>query len=212
MTGSAVAEAISCTTSCAPAPATARKFAEVGLGARSSRGPERDVSVSRRVKLGPEGVNLVAKLRHVVDTNGWLSADFHVHAAPSPDSIVPLSHRILELVADGIDMIVSTDHNAVTDYAPTIRQLGLGDLITSARGDELTTNGWGHYGAFPLPQDTARAGQGAILVHGHNAKEIFANVRAHAPETVIDVHHPRIDPGVGYFIVGESLGRTRAWR
>jgi hypothetical protein len=30
-----------------------------------------------------------------------------------------------------------------------------------------------------------RAGQGAILVHGHNAKEIFANVREHAPEAVM---------------------------
>ena len=102
-------------------------------------------------------------------------------------------------MADGIDMIVSTDHNAVTDYAPSIRQLGLGSLITTAVGDELTTNGWGHYGAFPLPQDMARAGQGAVLVHGHNAKEIFANVRQHAPEAVIDVHHP----GIGYFILGE---------
>ena len=168
-----------------------------------SRGPEWDIAINRRIKIGPEGAKIVANLRHVVDTTGWLSADFHVHAAPSPDSIVPLSHRILEFVADGIDMIVSTDHNLVTDYAPTIRQLGLGALITSARGDELTTNGWGHYGAFPLSQDLARAGQGAVLVHGRNAKEIFANVREHAPDAIIDVHHPRIDPGVGYFIVGE---------
>jgi hypothetical protein len=70
-------------------------------------------------------------------------------------------------------------------------------------GDELTTNGWGHFGAFPLSQDRARAGQGAVLVHGHNAKEIFANVREHAPEALIDVHHPRLDPEVGYFILGE---------
>jgi hypothetical protein len=168
-----------------------------------SRGPEWDVAISPKVKIGPEGAKLVARLRHVVDTTGWLSADFHVHAAPSPDSIVPLTHRIIEFVADGIDMIVSADHNIVTDYAPSIRQLGLSSLITSAMGDELTTNGWGHYGAFPLSQDLARAGQGAVLVHGHNAKEIFANVRAHAPEAVIDVHHPRIDPGVGYFILGE---------
>jgi hypothetical protein len=110
---------------------------------------------------------------------------------------------VLEFVADGIDMIVSTDHNIVTDYAPSIKALGLGAFITSARGDEITTNGWGHFGAFPLSQDHARAGQGAILVHGHNAKEIFANVREHAPEAVIDVHHPRIDPGIGYFILGQ---------
>lgn len=168
-----------------------------------SRGPEWDISVQRKVRVESDNLTLAAELHHVVDTRGWLSADFHVHAAPSPDSIVPLTHRILEFVADGIDMIVSTDHNAVTDYAPSIQQLGLGTLITSARGDELTTNGWGHFGAFPLPQDLARAGQGSILVHGHNAKEIFANVRARTPEAIIDVHHPRIDPGVGYFLVGQ---------
>ncbi|HEX7499788.1 MAG TPA: CehA/McbA family metallohydrolase [Polyangia bacterium] len=168
-----------------------------------SRGPEWDISVHPWEKIGEGTTKIYARLRHVIDSRGWLSADFHVHAAPSPDSIVPLSHRVLEFVADGIDMIVSTDHNVVTDYAPSIKALGLGSHITSARGDELTTNGWGHFGAFPLSQDHARAGQGAILVHGHNAKEIFANVREHAPEAVIDVHHPRIDPGIGYFILGQ---------
>ena len=168
-----------------------------------SRGPEWDISVHPWEKIGEGTTKIYAHLRHVIDSRGWLSADFHVHAAPSPDSIVPLTHRVLEFVADGIDMIVSTDHNIVTDYAPSIKALGLGAFITSARGDEITTNGWGHFGAFPLSQDHARAGQGAILVHGHNAKEIFANVREHAPEAVIDVHHPRIDPGIGYFILGQ---------
>ena len=168
-----------------------------------SRGPEWDISVHPWEKIGEGTTKIYARLRHVIDSRGWLSADFHVHAAPSPDSIVPLSHRIIEFVADGIDMIVSTDHNVVTDYAPTIKTLGLGALITSARGDEITTNGWGHHGAFPLTQDHSLAGQGAVLVHGHNAKQIFANVRTHAPEAVIDVHHPRIDPGIGYFILGE---------
>jgi hypothetical protein len=168
-----------------------------------SRGPEWDISVHRKVKVGRDDLTIAARLRHVIDTPGWLSADFHVHAAPSPDSIVPLSHRIFEFIADGIDMIVATDHNSVTDYEPTIRHLGLGALVTSARGDELTTNGWGHFGAFPLPQDLARAGQGSVLVHGHNAKEILANVRERTPAAIIDVHHPRIDPGVGYFIVGQ---------
>jgi len=168
-----------------------------------SRGPEWDVSVHRKVKVDKDDLTIAAKLKHVIDTRGWLSADFHVHAAPSPDSIVPLTHRVLEFVADGIDMIVATDHNTVTDYAPSIKQLGLGALITSARGDELTTNGWGHYGAFPLPADLGRAGEGSLLLHGRSAKEIFANLREHAPEALIDVHHPRIDPGVGYFILGE---------
>ena len=66
------------------------------------------------------------------------SGSVHVHAAPSPDSIVPLTHRILEFVADGIDMIVSADHNSVTDYAPSIRQLGLGEVkFLDANGNPL---------------------------------------------------------------------------
>ena len=59
-----------------------------------------------------------ARLRHVVDTHGWLSADFHVHAARSPDSRVPMHDRIYEFVADGVELIVATDHNVVCDYAP----------------------------------------------------------------------------------------------
>ena len=95
--------------------------------------------------------------------DGWLSADFHVHAAPSPDSRVPMHDRIYEFVADGVEMIVSTDHNVVSDYDPIIRELDAGRYIASAVGDELTTGGWGHFGAFPLPRDLERRrpGRGA---------------------------------------------------
>ena len=97
-----------------------------------SRGPEWDISVHPWEKIGEGTTKIYAHLRHVIDSRGWLSADFHVHAAPSPDSIVPLTHRVLEFVADGIDMIVSTDHNIVTDYAPSIKALG---LVQRASGD-----------------------------------------------------------------------------
>jgi hypothetical protein len=167
-----------------------------------SRGLEWDIAIERGVKIGVEGAAIAARLNHVIDTRGWLSADFHVHAARSPDSIVPMPHRIIEFVSDGVEMIVSTDHNVVSDYQPIIEQLGLGRFITSAPGDELTTNGWGHYGAFPLPRDLEKPGQGAVLVHGRTAKEIFGDVRAHAPEAIIDVHHPRLDGEVGYFNIG----------
>jgi hypothetical protein len=179
-----------------------------------SRGPEWDISVHPGVKIGEGTTELVARLRHVIDSRGWLSADFHVHAAPSPDSVVPLSHRIIEFISDGIDMIVATDHNAITDYAPIIKTMGLTSLITSARGEELTTGDWGHHGVFPLAQDMVRVGQGAVLVHGHTAQRIFADVREQDREALIDVHHPRSDPGIGYFNLGgfdphsDRAGRT----
>src|SRR6185437_4681084 len=117
-----------------------------------SRGPEWEISTSKKLKLTARGATIAARLSHVVDAQGWLSADFHVHAARSSDSRVP--------------MIVSTDHNVISDYEPFIKELDAGRYITSAVGDELTTNGWGHFGAFPLPRDIERAGEGAVLVHG----------------------------------------------
>jgi hypothetical protein len=135
----------------------------------------------------------------VVETRGWLSGDFHVHAASSPDSQVPMQDRVYEFIADGVELIVSTDHNVVSDYAPIITGLGVGRYLASATGDELTTNGWGHFGAFPLPVDLERAGQGAVLVKGRSAADFFADVRKAAPLAIIDVHHPRIDTEIGYF-------------
>jgi hypothetical protein len=173
-----------------------------------SRGPEWDLVITRRVRVTSAGAVVQAKLHHVVDTRGWLSADFHVHAAASSDSHVPMQDRIYEFVSDGVEMIVSTDHNVVSNYQPIIEELGAGRYIASLTGDELTTAGWGHFGAFPLPHDLERAGQGAVLVHGRNAADFFADVRTTAPEAVIDVHHPRLDNEIGYFNLGRLNSRS----
>ena len=172
-----------------------------------SRGPEWDIQ-TRRVKIGAKGASLSARLTHVVPTPEWLSGDFHVHAARSPDSRVPMQDRIYEFVADDVQLIVSTDHNVVSDYDPYIRELNAGRYITSAIGDELTTNGWGHFGAFPLPADLERAGQGAVLVHGRHPNDFFRDVRVNAPDAIIDVHHPRIDAEIGYFDIGGFDARS----
>jgi hypothetical protein len=173
-----------------------------------SRGPEWDLYVARGVKVTPKGAVVQARIKHVVDTTGWLSGDFHVHAALSSDSHVPMHDRVYEFVADGVDLIVSTDHNVVSDYAPIIAELGAGRMLASLTGDELTTGGWGHFGAFPLPRDLEQAGHGAVLVHGRTAADFFKDVRVNAPEAVINVHHPRIDKEIGYFNLGELDSRA----
>lgn len=173
-----------------------------------SHGPEWDIQTLRRVRVGAAGAQVTTRLSHVVETPRWLSADFHVHAARSPDSHVPMQDRIYEFVADDVQMIVSTDHNVVSDYEPFIRALDAGRFITSAIGDELTTGSWGHFGAFPLPSDLERAGQGAVLVHGRRPDDFFKDVRSNAPEAIIDVHHPRIDAEIGYFELGKFDARS----
>jgi hypothetical protein len=155
------------------------------------------------VQVTEAGTSVEGTLEHVVETPGWASADLHVHAEPSFDSQVPMAARVHQFVADGVDHLVSTDHNVVADYGPIVRELGLEELLGTTTGDEITTAHEGHFGAFPLPHDPATAKGGAIATKGRTPREIFRAVRRRAPDALIDVHHPRFDRGLGYFNVGE---------
>jgi hypothetical protein len=121
--------------------------------------------------------------------------------------------RVYQFVADGVDLIVATDHNVIADYAPVIAELGVSDLLASATGDEITTKQWGHFGAFPLPADESELGHGAIETGKRTAAQIFADVRAKAPGALIDVHHPRLEHGqLGYLSLSQldlATGKTR---
>jgi hypothetical protein len=119
-----------------------------------------------------------------------------------------MTARVYEFASDGVDLLVSTDHNVVSDYAPLIRDLGASDVLASMHGDEVTTRDWGHYGAFPLPLDESRKDGGAPATKGRTPKQIFADVRRRDPDAIIDIHHPRFDRGMGYFSTGILETRT----
>jgi hypothetical protein len=168
-----------------------------------SRGIEWTIS-TQRIEITPAGAKLAAQLEHVVDTPKWASGDFHVHAEPSPDSNLPMRDRVLEFIAEGVDMIVATDHNVVADYAPDIAKLELGGQLSSMRGDEVST-GWGHFGAFPLP---AIAKKDLPKISGVKPQAIFDSFHALGSDVVVNVHHPRLEKLTGYFEIGKYNART----
>ncbi|MEO8699000.1 MAG: CehA/McbA family metallohydrolase [Kofleriaceae bacterium] len=189
-----------------------RIFSMTGVGAIAVPVGTYDITVSRglewtiatqRIKVTSAGAELHARIKHVVESKGWVSADFHVHSASSPDSRVPMAARVYEFVADGVDMIVSTDHNVVANYKPVIEELHAEKLLASACGDEITSGAWGHFGAFPLPHDIDDEGNGAIAVRKKTAAEIFKQVRTVSPEAIVNIHHPRLERAIGYFILGK---------
>src|SRR5262249_35491878 len=144
-----------------------------------------------------ETVELRAELERVVDTTGWISADLHVHAIPSPDAPSPLEDRVLSLAGAGVEVAVATDHNVVTDYGPTIVALGLEQEIASIVGDEITTREphYGHFNVFPLP-----SGAAPIPWKKTTPKDMFDAARALAPsgrDIVVQVNHPRMGE-IGY--------------
>ncbi|WP_394828832.1 CehA/McbA family metallohydrolase [Pendulispora albinea] len=166
----------------------------------ATHGPMHAVS-RREVDIAAGGVQSISdSLAAVIDTHEWTTADFHLHAAPSPDSSVSLEARLASLVSEGIDLAVATDHNHVTDYEPLARELKLSQLAT-VRGDEITSAGsrlWGHFNAFPLPAPTRAAEEAVPPYYDIPPAELFARARD-AGARVVQVNHARMPPQIGYF-------------
>jgi hypothetical protein len=148
---------------------------------------------------GGQRVEVQAEIAKVVDTAGALSGDFHVHAVPSPDSPVSLEDRVRSFVGEGVDVIVSTDHDVITDYAPVIDALDFPGTLASVIGEELTTFDYGHFNGFPLTRDTSPNGGAYDWAGGSGPgktpAEIFDFYDAFPGTQVIQVNHP----DSGYF-------------
>ena len=134
--------------------------------------------------------SLDVTLRQVVDTRGWISGDFHLHTRTySGHGDANLLERVITLAGEGVEFAVATDHNHNTDYAPTVAQLGLGSLLSTVTGNEVSTP-IGHFNVFPL--DPRRRPPPYEL---HDAHELFRLLRsepnAFGVVPVIQVNHPR---------------------
>ncbi len=147
------------------------------------------------VDLSTQDGSVEATLAPVVDTTGWLSADLHVHAVNSADSSVPNDLRVASFAAEGVDVMVSTDHDAITDYGPVIRQLGLEGVMASLVGAEVTPFNYGHQNAYPL---TVRPGPNGGAYDWGNGEgpslrldELYAGLRQAFPDVVVQMNHPR---------------------
>jgi len=118
-----------------------------------SVGPEYSVYTEKfRVAPGQD-IIVKPKVFREVDTSGWIAGDFHLHAEPSFDSGMKLETRVITAVAEGLEFVVSTDHDVVTDYGPVINELDLQERIKSSIGVEMSTLELGHFTTFPLEYD-----------------------------------------------------------
>ena len=164
-----------------------------------SRGSEYELKMTR-VSLRPgEAQALSEVLERQVETPNYVAADFHLHAAPSIDSDLPLRHRVRTAAAEGLEHIVATDHNFVTDYQPSIDREGLNEWLSSMVGLELTTLEAGHFNTFPIKRDKSAITRGSFEWSDRTPTAIFKQAREMGDrEAIIQVNHPR-DLILGYF-------------
>jgi hypothetical protein len=142
----------------------------------ATRGPFSSIDRAD-VQLAP-GMSLpvtlqVQSLRQLLPA-GVVSGDFHVHGGASFDSSIPDADRVVSFLATGVDVIIATDHNVVSNYASTLATLGATNSMVVIPGVEQTPNIlWyyvpgdrfpktlGHFNFWPLVPDFLQTRNGA---------------------------------------------------
>jgi hypothetical protein len=158
-----------------------------------------------------------ASLTHEIDTTGWISGDFHLHAEPSFDSGMPLGERVKTVAAEGVDYVAATDHDVLSDYLPWVKLFGLQNWLLTVVGAEVSTLEIGHYIGFPLKYSQSKIPHhGSVDWYCRPSTGILQDILARTgltggakPTTIIA--HPR-DGFLGWLdqagVNGYSLTRT----
>jgi hypothetical protein len=160
----------------------------------------------KEITVSPgEHITIDATINRVVDTSGYISADMHVHSVNSPDAPVPLIDRVITFMGEGVDLLVSTDHDFITDYKPVIKSLNAEGYLATLKGEELTTFDLGHFNAYPLRISEEVYQNGAVDWAGGRGpnltpEEIFLSLKSmgEIENPVVQVNHPR-SILMGYF-------------
>jgi hypothetical protein len=164
----------------------------------ATAGIERDAAQFTIDVRDGETLRREGRLPRVIQTPGWISADLHLHQAPSVDADISFEARVVAIAAEGVELAVATDHYAITDLRPTVQALRtsgrLATPVLTMVGSEVSTVGhrFGHFGLFPLqPGDE-------IAYENTTPKRLFADMRRVSPDGIIQVNHPRWEE-IGYF-------------
>lgn len=164
-----------------------------------TRGEEFSAEVFDSVEV-PAGqtTQLEASIERLWNTEGLISGDFHQHCTRSPDSFVTEIERVLTNVVEGVDFIVPSDHEAVTDFTPQIAELGVENLVFSMPSTEVSPV-FTHLNPMPMPYDPTLPAGGGFSKASYEDEyvqlltfpEIVTKLREDYGVSVIQINHPR---------------------
>lgn len=134
----------------------------------------------------------------VIALQGIASADLHVHAEASDDSAMPNAARLASFVAEGVDVLVSSDHDHLGDFGPALAALGVGGRIRVIQGVEATSSTpseaapWtlGHSNAWPIEYKANAHRKGAPPSQDRSLAQLYAELRSDYGARVVQLNHP----------------------
>lgn len=166
--------------------------------AAASRGPEFAVDMRLVEVFSDRPGDFRFAVDRALATPGLVSVDTHMHTLFS-DGSVAVPERLRSAAAEGLDVIVSADHNRVTDYRPDLERSDLAGEIAVIPGAEVTARtGSIHFNMVPAAVPAGDPASGSIGVRDETPATLFAAARAKSPGTLIQLNHPR-SGSLGYF-------------
>jgi hypothetical protein len=166
----------------------------------ATRGPEYGIRETQLTLAAGERATLAIEApQRVLETPGWIGADFHVHSAESFDTSWPLTRQLAAFAANGSEVLVSTEHDRIHDPRPTLAALGLGDRLVAITGIEVTTAftggdspySIGHFNAYPMREDPLAFRGGAPRAEGRRLRAVLADLGRGAGAPFVQMNHPR---------------------
>ncbi len=163
--------------------------------------------ISREVTLAAsQTAPFTGTLKRLVDTKGWVSADYHNHSTPSGDNTCGTDDRLANLAAEHIEFAPTTEHNRLYDWAPHIQRLGLTPFMQTVPGMELTGGG-AHFNSFPFKPEPFTQDNGAP-VWNKDPRITAVTLRdwqGAEPDRWVQINHPDM---VENFIDRDGDGRV----
>ncbi len=175
----------------------------------ASRGPEFSVhQTTLTLSSGQETKLSIDVPQRVVNTPGYMSADFHVHSGQSFDNNLGTKPRLKSYVAQGAEILVATEHDTIYDFTDLIESMGLASKLKTVTGTELTTElgnptvpfGLGHANIFPLKVQALLPRRGAPKHENHRWRDVISELRVNGDRPLVQLNHP----------LGEKAGAVSA--
>ena len=189
----------------------------------ATAGPFSTLAHQRIEVVAGESASAILELHSLdLQPSGTLSADLHVHGSASFDSSIPDIDRVSAFLAARVEVIASTDHDVVSNYASAMAELGAWDRMHLIDGLETTGHilfrlqpdfpfpqVMGHWNFWPVPFDAEGAWRGATWDEKVEPGQLFTRMQNftgwQADTGIVQLNHP-----LGDLQFGRDLGYASA--